>query len=415
MENIYQIRKNTKMDWLTARCRKLMFKILEQLQDGRLDVHEATGENRCFGHCALNEDGPIESLAAKIEIRDMSCYRDFIFKGAIGAAEAYIDGKWSSPDLTQVIRVFARAQKLADNIEAQKGIVAHFKDKLFHLFNSNSIKQAKNNIISHYDLGNELYKNFLDERMQYSSAIFENNEMNLEDAQCNKLDIICKKLGLTPADHLLEIGTGWGGLAVYAAKNYGCRVTTTTISEAQYQYAKQRVEEEGLELQITLLKEDYRNLSGQFDKLVSIEMIEAVGYRYLTSFFKKCNECLLPGGKMLLQSITIADQRFDYYRNNVDFIQKHIFPGGFLPSITEIANRTQKDTNLIIHDIEDIGLHYALTLTHWRQRFLFALQRIKPLGYDERFKRLWTYYFCYCEGAFLERSISTVQIEFRKS
>ena len=251
--------------------------------------------------------------------------------------------------------------------------------------------------------------------MQYSSAIFENSEMDLESAQINKLDIICKKLALTPADHLLEIGTGWGGLAIHAAKHYGCRVTTTTISEEQYQFAKQSIEEEGLELQITLLKKDYRELSGLYDKLVSIEMIEAVGYRYLSAFFKKCNECLLPGGKMLLQSITIVDQRFDYYRDNVDFIQKHIFPGGFLPSTTEIASRTQKQTNLVIHGIEDIGLHYALTLAHWRQRFLFAWQRIKPFGYDERFKRLWTYYFCYCEGAFLERSTSTVQIEFRKA
>ena len=402
------------MDWLTVRCRNLIFKLLEQLQDGRLDIHEATGENRCFGHCALSKDGPVESLAAKIEIRDMSCYRDFIFRGGIGAAESYIEGKWSSPDLTRVIRIFARAQKLTDDLESNKNFVAKFKDKLLHLMNANSVKQAKNNIISHYDLGNGLYRNFLDERMQYSAAIFQNSETDLETAQLNKLEVICQKLELTADDHLLEIGTGWGGLAIHAAKNYGCRVTTTTISEEQYQYAKQAVEDEGLTSQITLLKKDYRELEGQFNKLVSIEMIEAVGYQYLTSFFKKCNDCLLPGGKMLLQSITIADQRLERYLKSVDFIQKHIFPGGFLPSITEIANRTQQHTQLVINGVEDIGLHYALTLMHWRQRFLFSWQRIKPFGYDETFKRLWTYYFCYCEGAFLERSISTVQIEFRK-
>ncbi len=415
MENIYQVRKNTKMDWLTERCRQLIFKLLSQLQDGRLDVHEATGENRCFGHCAIGDDGPVESLAAKIEIRDMSCYRDFVFKGAIGAAEAYIDGKWNSPDLTRMIRIFARAQQVTDGIESKKGIISSLKDKFLHVLNNNSIKQAKSNIISHYDLGNDLYRNFLDERMQYSSAVFEDSESDLESAQLNKLDIICQKLELTPADHLLEIGTGWGGLAIHAAKKYGCRVTTTTISNEQHAFVEKRIVEEGLELQITLLKKDYRELTGQYDKLVSIEMIEAVGFNYLTSFFEKCNDCLLPGGKMLLQSITIADQRFDYYRKNVDFIQKHIFPGGFLPSITEIANRTQKHTNLVIHSVEDIGLHYALTLAHWRQRFLFSWHRIKPFGYDEKFKRLWTYYFCYCEGAFLERATSTVQIEFRKS
>ncbi len=414
MENIYKIRKNAKTDWLTTRCRNLIFKLLDQLQGVRLDIHEATGESRCFGDRALNNDEPAESPAAKIEVRDMSCYRDFVFGGGIGAAEAYIDGKWSSPDLTRVIRIFARAQKVTDSLESGKSFIAKFKDKLLHLMNTNSIRQAKNNIISHYDLGNDLYAGFLDERMQYSAATFENGETDLEKAQLNKLDVICKKLELAPEDHLLEIGTGWGGLAIHAAKHYGCRVTTTTISEAQYQYAKQKIEEEGLDLPVKLLRKDYRELEGKFNKLVSIEMIEAVGYQYLTSFFKKCNECLIPGGKMVLQSITIADQRLEYYRNNVDFIQKHIFPGGFLPSITEIANRTQKHTDLVINGIQDIGLDYALTLQHWRQRFLLSWQRIKPLGYDEKFKRLWLYYLCYCEGAFLERAISTVQIEFRK-
>ena len=250
--------------------------------------------------------------------------------------------------------------------------------------------------------------------MMYSSAIYPQEGATLAEAQQHKLLTICQRLELKASDHLLEIGTGWGGLAIYAAQHYGCKVTTTTISDAQHAYAKQRIEELGLTEQITLLKKDYRDLTGEYDKLVSIEMIEAVGFEYLPSFFQQCNQRLKPGGKLLIQSITIADQRFDYYKHNVDFIQRYIFPGGFLPSVTVLTQNLTQHTELVTESISDIGLDYAKTLAHWREAFLNAWSELTQFGYDEKFKRLWLYYFAYCEGAFLERSTSTVHLLARK-
>ncbi|WDE08366.1 class I SAM-dependent methyltransferase [Thalassomonas viridans] len=358
--------------------------------------------------------GEQQAVTAKLVVHDLSLYRDLVLKGSIGAGEAYIDGKWSSPDLTAVIRIFARAQQMTDSLESSKSWFKRIQHALFHWGNRNTPDGSKKNIAAHYDLGNELYSRFLDPQMMYSCAIYPKPEASLSEAQYHKLETICRRLELKEEDHLLEIGTGWGGLAIYAAMYYGCKVTTTTISKEQYQYAREQIDKLGLGGQITLLQKDYRDLTGKYDKLVSIEMIEAVGYDYLESFFSQCEQRLKSGGKMLLQSITIADQRFDYYRNNVDFIQRYIFPGGFLPSITEIARRSQVHTNMVVEKIDDIGLHYAKTLGHWRERFLDSWLELTELGYDERFKRLWLYYFGYCEGAFLERAISTVHVVFRK-
>jgi len=255
---------------------------------------------------------------------------------------------------------------------------------------------------------------FLDPEMMYSSAIYPHETASLDEAQRHKLETICERLSLTEDDHLLEIGTGWGGLAIYAAKKFGCKVTTTTISDAQYAYAEQRIEEHGLTDKITLLKKDYRELTGQFDKVVSIEMIEAVGYEFLPSFFQQCNDRLKEGGKLLIQSITIADKRFDYYKSNVDFIQCYIFPGGFLPSINVLNNHLTQHSQMTVERIDDIGLDYAKTLADWREKFLNSWPELLPLGYDETFKRLWLYYFAYCEGAFLERSTSAVHLVARK-
>ena len=283
-----------------------------------------------------------------------------------------------------------------------------------HWKNKNTTAGSKRNILAHYDLGNELYTRFLDKEMMYSSAIYPTNTATLAEAQQHKLQTICEKLELTEHDHLLEIGTGWGGLAIYAAQNYGCHVTTTTISDAQHQYAYDRIKALGLTNKINLLKKDYRELTGTYDKVVSIEMIEAVGFQFLPSFFKQCNSRLKSGGKLLLQSITIADQRFSHYKNNVDFIQRYIFPGGFLPSITELNKHLTKHTDLVTEHIEDIGLDYARTLADWRSNFLAAWPELVQLGYDDQFKRLWLYYLGYCEGAFLERSTSTIQLVARK-
>ncbi|MFV0487720.1 MAG: class I SAM-dependent methyltransferase, partial [Vibrio fluvialis] len=278
----------------------------------------------------------------------------------------------------------------------------------------NSIVRAKQNIEAHYDLGNDLYQTFLDERMLYSSALYLSTSDSLEQAQIQKMDRLCQQLQLTANDHVIEIGTGWGAMAIYMAQHYGCKVTTTTISEEQFAYAEAEITRLGLEAQITLLKQDYRLLEGQFDKLVSIEMIEAVGKAYLQSYIEKCQSLLKPGGLMAIQAITIADQRYDYYSNNVDFIQKYIFPGGFLPSITVLTQMATRHTDFIVRDVFDIGMDYAKTLADWRLRFEAALNTVQALGYDERFVRMWRYYLCYCEGGFNARTISTIHMTLQR-
>ena len=395
-------------NWLDKRCRSIVFSVLAKIDYGQIELVD-NSQRFLFPEFAENK-----SLLGRINIHDTSVYRDFVKGGSIGAAEAYIAGKWSSPDLTAVIRIFARAQQQTDALEQKKPWLTKLKYALLHRSNRNSQAGSKKNILAHYDLGNELYSRFLDPQMMYSSAIYPQEEATLAEAQQHKLLTICQRLELKASDHLLEIGTGWGGLAIYAAQHYGCKVTTTTISDAQYAYAKQRIEELGLTEQITLLKKDYRDLTGEYDKLVSIEMIEAVGFEYLPSFFQQCNQRLKPGGKLLIQSITIADQRFDYYKHNVDFIQRYIFPGGFLPSVTVLTQNLTQHTELVTESISDIGLDYAKTLAHWREAFLNAWSELTQFGYDEKFKRLWLYYFAYCEGAFLERSTSTVHLLARK-
>ncbi|WP_448211705.1 class I SAM-dependent methyltransferase [Colwellia sp. MEBiC06753] len=399
--------QDAQSSWVINRCRQLVFKIFAQLPSGKLEIIEQ-GQSFEFG------DTKHSDVTAQIIINHQQTYVALVKGGSIGAAEAYIDKQWDSPDLTAVIRVFARAQQVTDRFEKYVSWLTKIKNKLFHFRNRNSEQGSKKNILAHYDLGNELYTRFLDKEMMYSSAIYPSEEASLEQAQLHKLEQICQRLELKASDHLLEIGTGWGGLAIYAAKNYGCKVTTTTISDAQHAYAENRVNQLGLSDRITLLKQDYRNLTGQFDKVVSIEMIEAVGYQYMNSFFEQCNDRLKPGGKLLIQAITIADQRFDHYLNNVDFIQRYIFPGGFLPSINLMADKITQNTNMVIESLADIGLDYAKTLADWRGRFLNSWPELTEFGYDEPFKRLWLFYLAYCEGAFLERSISTVHLVARK-
>ncbi|MBU2872106.1 cyclopropane-fatty-acyl-phospholipid synthase family protein [Colwellia sp. E2M01] len=408
MEQVERMTELKTANWLDKRCRTIVHAVFKKLSYGQLEVVE--GSN----HLLFPEIVSENSIKGKIHIHDMSLYTDFVKGGSIGVSEAFIAGKWSSPNLTNVIRIFAKAQQQTDKLESNKSWSNKIKNALSHWKNRNTQSGSKRNILAHYDLGNELYTRFLDPEMMYSSAIYPTEEATLAEAQLNKLKTICERLSLTSEDHLLEIGTGWGGLAIYAAKHYGCKVTTTTISDAQYEYAQTRVKELGLSQQITLLKEDYRDLTGSFDKVVSVEMIEAVGYEFLPSFFKQCNDRLKPGGKLLIQAITIADQRFDYYKNNVDFIQKYIFPGGFLPSVNILSHNITEHTDLVIENLDDIGLDYAKTLSDWRDSFLSSWSELTTFGYDDTFKRLWLYYFAYCEGAFLERSTSTVHLVARK-
>ena len=408
MENIEGVRVLKAANWLDKRCRALVLNIFSKLTYGQLEVVEGSI------HSHYPEIFSEQGIKGKIHIHDPSVYRDFVKGGSIGAAEAFIDGKWSSPNLTNVIRIFARAQQQTDSLEANKSWLNRLKNTVSHWQNRNTQSGSKRNILAHYDLGNELYTRFLDPDMMYSSAIYPAENASLDEAQQHKLAAICQRLSLKENDHLLEIGTGWGGLAIYAVQHYGCRVTTTTISDAQHAYAQARIEKLGLTDKITLLKEDYRDLTGSFDKVVSIEMIEAVGFDFLPSFFKQCNDRLKVGGKLLIQSITIADQRFDYYKNNVDFIQRYIFPGGFLPSVNVLTQSITDHSELVVESLDDIGLDYAKTLAHWRENFLASWSELSHLGYDETFKRLWLYYFAYCEGAFLERSTSTVHLVARK-
>lgn len=286
--------------------------------------------------------------------------------------------------------------------------------KAFHFFNRNTKEGSRNNISAHYDLGNGFFTLFLDQSMMYSSAIYPQCDASLAEAAEFKLQRVCEKLQLKPQDHLLEIGTGWGGLAIYAATHYGCRVTTTTISREQYDFACARIKSLGLEDRIKVLFDDYRDLQGQFTKLVSIEMIEAVGHEHYDQYFSTCSALLAPDGLMLIQAITIADQRYEQAKKSVDFIQRYIFPGGSLPSIAVIAESIKRNTDLTIVQMEDIGEHYAQTLKHWREAFLAKLEQVRAQGFDERFIRMWEFYLCYCEGGFMERSIGTAQLLFAK-
>ncbi len=392
-------------------ARNWIFRYLNQISVGRLTVVETFDgveeKVQIFGKLSDNQPD------AKVEIHHPSLYARFLKAGSIGASEAYMDGWWDSPDLTAVMELMALNMNALDQIEQGANWFGRIALKFGHWLKRNTLSNSKKNIHAHYDLGNALYETFLDENMLYSSAIFDRADVTLEQAQIKKMDRLCQQLQLSEQDHVVEIGTGWGAMAIYMAQCYGCKVTTTTISDEQYDYAKRRIEALGLENQITLLKQDYRLLEGQFDKLVSIEMIEAVGKSYLESFIVKCRQLLKPQGLMALQAITIVDSRYEEYSRNVDFIQKYIFPGGFLPSVSALTTASAKHTDFVMRNLKDIGLDYAKTLQAWHHRFSLQEQRVRELGYDERFIRMWRYYFCYCEGGFLARSISTVQLTFQ--
>lgn len=348
---------------------------------------------------------------AEIRVLDWRVYRMLFTGGGLGAAEAYMEGLWVSDDLVAVVRFFAANVVPMQQLDA--GLARFLKPLrlMLHTLNRNSIRGSRRNIAAHYDLGNRFFSLFLDPTMMYSSAVYHSEEASLDQAAVDKLDLVCRKLDLSPHHHLLEIGTGWGGMAIHAAKHYGCRVTTTTISREQYEYACEAVRREGLEHLVTVLDQDYRDLSGTYDRIVSIEMIEAVGHQFLPTYFQALQSLLKHDGKLVLQAITIPDQRYDYALRNVDFIKRYIFPGGFLPSIAEMCRQFATRTELVVTGIEDIGMDYARTLYDWRRRFLDSLEQVRAQGFDERFCRMWDYYLAYCEGAFRERAISTVQLE----
>lgn len=394
------------LSWFDKVCRRFALNFIARLQHGCIRVEEGQ-QSLIFG------DSEAE-LQVTIHVHDAQFYRKIVTAGSVGGAEAYVANAWSCDHLTQLVRIFARNLTLLDQMDSTWARVSRPWLKLLNWRNSNNKDQARKNISAHYDLGNDMYRLFLDQSMMYSSAVYSAEARTLELAQQHKLSLLCQRLQLSADDHLLEIGTGWGGMAIYAAQNYGCRVTTTTISQEQYDYAKEQVEAAGLQDKITLLLEDYRDLTGQYDKLVSIEMIEAVGDDYLDRYFQVCSSLLKPDGIMVLQAITMVDQRYKQYVKEVDFIKRYIFPGGCLPSIHRMSEAITGKTDLVLRQLQDIGLDYATTLRDWCERFLEQKEQVLQLGYDREFIRLWHYYLCYCEGGFLERATSAVHMVLTK-
>jgi len=386
--------------------RRGVLRQLAQLKHGQLVVIE-DGERQVFGT-------PGSALLGEIHVLDAAAWGMVAGNGSIGAGEAFIHGYWSSPDLTAVVRVFVSNLEVLDGMEGGLAKIGRPLVRGLHWLNRNTRKGSQKNIAAHYDLGNDLFEQFLDPTMMYSAAQFLSPDDSLEQAQLNKLERICQKLALEPGDHLLEIGTGWGSMALYAAQHYGCKVTTTTLSKEQYAFTARRIESLGLQDRVTLLLKDYRDLTGQYDKLVSIEMIEAVGHRFLPTYFKQCAHLLKSNGLMLLQAITIRDQRYEQAKRGVDFIQRYIFPGGALPCVQKMLEIVSRDTDMNLLHMEDFGLHYARTLRLWHENFRHAHGRLSELGYDDYFLRLWEFYLCYCEGGFLERTIGTAQLLLAK-
>jgi len=379
---------------------------LKQITRGEITISDPFG----YVRVGSNTNG----LSADLKIHDANFYYLLAKNGTLGAAEGYIKELWDVDNLFDLVRIFALNSDVLDNFEKGTAAIKRVFNPLFHFLIRNSIAGSKRNIRAHYDLSNELFKTFLDNELIYSSAFFEHESMSLEDAQLAKLERVCRKLKLNDQDHVVEIGTGWGGFAIHAASKYKCKVTTTTISNEQFQYATKRIEQMGLSSLVTVLKQDYRELQGSFDKLVSIEMIEAVGADYLDAYLTKCSSLLKPEGAMLLQAITINDQ--DYHRavKDIDFIKKYIFPGGFIPSLTAITNSMAKVTNLRLYGLEDMTPHYKTTLLNWQQRFNENAAKIESLGFDNAFRRMWNYYFAYCAGGFAERKIGSLQLLFGK-
>ena len=386
--------------------KRLFIRFLEKISVGKLILKDKD-ELLVFGE----KDS---ELSCQITINKSDAYRRIIRGGGVGVGESYMLGDWDADDLTKVVRIFLINRAALEHLRASETPLKKIWLSLLHSLNRDTIKGSKKNIMSHYDLGNNFFEKFLDPTMSYSCANFKNLGDSLESASTNKIDNICMQLGLSASDHLLEIGTGWGGLAIHAAEQYGCRVTTTTISEEQFDYVESLISQRGLQNQVTLLKKDYRDLQGKYDKLVSVEMIEAVGLEFIPEFFKRCSSLLNSNGLMLVQAITMEEQRFQKAKNSVDFIQRYIFPGGALPTLTGLAVAATKNTDLRPLDVRDITLHYSETLKRWKKNFNENIQEIKDMGFDENFQRMWNYYLAYCEGAFFERAIGCVQMQFHK-
>jgi cyclopropane-fatty-acyl-phospholipid synthase len=379
---------------------------LRDMRDCRITIDE-DHETSVLGTPAGSSG---ETLHVHIRIHDSTFYRQVGLNGSVGAGEAYMDGLWDCDDLVTLTRILVRNREHLDAMETGLARIGGSAMRIWAALMRNTRKGSRRNIAAHYDLGNDLFKLFLDENLMYSSALYAKDDDTLEAASTRKLDRICRKLGLGPQHHVLEIGTGWGGFALHAAKHYGCRVTTTTISREQHDLARERIEAAGLGERVTLLLKDYRDLEGCYDRVVSIEMIEAIGHQYLDTYFRTVDRLLKADGMALIQAITIEDHRYHKALKAIDFIKRYIFPGSFIPSINAMSGAIARNSEMKLFNLEDIGPSYALTLRAWRQRFLDRISEVRALGYPERFIRMWVFYLTYCEGGFIERSIGDVQM-----
>lgn len=400
-----EIKKAAPSNPLILLSRKLLRKKLAGLEKGCIAINDA------IDSWQTDSDKQVD---VTITVNDMRFYTDLLVAGSNGVASAYRDGYWSCDNLTGLFQLMIKNIASTDNIESGFAAIGNWWLKKRHHARSNTRQGSKKNIHAHYDLGNDMFQLFLDPSMTYSSGIFLNETSTLEEASFEKLDRICRKLDLKPEHSLIEIGSGWGSFAIHAAKHYGCHVTTTTISKQQHSLASQRIKEHGLENLIDIKLCDYRDLDGSYDKLVSIEMIEAVGHEFLPEYFATCARLLKQDGQMLIQGITMPDQRYTQYLKGSDFIQQFIFPGSCVPSLTAMLNAVTKGSDLRVNHIEDIGLHYAKTLRAWLVNFMANADKIKENGYEQDFIRLWEYYFCYCEAGFKERYTGVVQILMNK-
>ena len=401
--NIQEMQRSTRM---TSFFKRILFKKLKGLKTGELTIIDGS-EIHVFGI-------PKSELKATLTVSSQEFYVFLGSGGTNGAAEAFTAGYWSADNLVELIQIIIRNKKTMEGLESGFARLTNPITKIIHRLRQNTLKGSKSNILAHYDLSNDFYKLWLDSTMTYSSGIFLNKKSSMLDASVEKLDRLCRKLNLNSSDHVLEIGTGWGSFATHAAKNYGCKVTTTTISDNQFNYVAELISKENLDNKITLLNKDYRELEGVFDKVVSIEMIEAVGSDFVPGFFEKASSLLKKNGLIALQGITYNDPDFNAYKNSVDFIRKYIFPGSCLISLSQVEKAIKDKTDLIMVDSEDITLHYARTLEIWRKDFENVLPQVRELGFSDPFIRIWVFYLVYCEAGFLENLIGDFQFIFAK-
>ena len=391
---------------LLRQLRQRLFDQIDALKTGAVRISEPDGTVTTLGDAG----GPI----LPVQVRDPALYAYAAFGGSTGLGQAWILGLWNTTQLVDVARLFVRNRGALGTLD---GGLAKLRMPLYKALEwrrRNTLTGSSRNISAHYDLGNDFFKLFLDDSMTYSAGVFANQATTLAESQHAKYDLICRKLNLSADDHVLEIGTGWGGLALHAATHFGARITTTTISEEQYALATQRVHEAGLDGRIRVLKQDYRTLEGRYDKLISIEMIEAVGHAFLPTYFRQIERLLVPHGEALIQAITIQDQYYEQMRRGTDFIREHVFPGGHLPCVREMLRVTAEHTQLRLFDLEDFGQDYARTLEHWRRAFVAALPQVRNLGYSDEFCRLWDFYLASCEAGFREATTSVVHAHFTK-